>query len=317
MPILQTQQSPMKEWELYRQMVTIRRTEETLLDLFSQGLLFGTVHTCIGQEVCAVGVINALDREKDVIWSNHRGHGHYIAYSDDVEGLVAEIMGKITGVCRGVGGSQHLHRNNFYTNGILGGTVACAVGSALAEKEKKSNAITLVFLGDGAMGEGIIYESLNMASLWKLPILFVLEHNQYAQSTPSSLEHAGELAQRAGIFNIKSSEMKADSVLSVYQKALELVAAVRKQQTPHFLTLHTYRFAPHSKGDDNRSPQEIDFYRHSDPLMHLRWGLEQINPKQVESMEHQIHNRITQAVSNAQNADFMDADIFRQEVARW
>ena len=317
MPILQTQQPPMKEWELYRQMYTIRRTEETLLDLFSQGLLFGTVHTCIGQEVCAVGVIHALDKEKDVIWSNHRGHGHYIAYSDDVEGLVAEIMGKITGVCRGVGGSQHLHRNNFYTNGILGGTVACAVGSALAEKEKKSNAITLVFLGDGAMGEGIIYESLNMASLWKLPILFVLEHNQYAQSTPSSLEHAGELSQRAGAFNIKSSEMKADSVLSVHQKAQEVVSIVRKQQIPHFLTLHTYRFAPHSKGDDNRSPQEIDFYKHSDPLMHLRWGLEQINPKQVESMEHQINNRIMQAVINAQNADFMDAEIFRQEVARW
>jgi TPP-dependent pyruvate/acetoin dehydrogenase alpha subunit len=106
-------------WDDYRNFYTIRRTEETLLDLYSQGLLFGTVHTCIGQETVALGVTAALDRQKDVIWSNHRGHGHYLAYSDDVEGLVAEVMGRSTGVCGGIGGSQHLHRDNFYTNGVL------------------------------------------------------------------------------------------------------------------------------------------------------------------------------------------------------
>lgn len=144
------QPTPSLEWNLYQQMYLIRRMEESLLDLFSQGLLFGTVHTCIGQEACAVGVVNAIDRSKDIVWSNHRGHGHYISYSDDLEGLIAEIMGKETGVCRGVGGSQHLHKDNFYTNGILGGTVACAVGSALAEKKKEPALLALSFLAMAA-----------------------------------------------------------------------------------------------------------------------------------------------------------------------
>ena len=304
------QSVPALEWHLYQQMYLIRRTEETLLDLFSQGLLFGTVHTCIGQEAIAVGVVNAIDKSKDVIWSNHRGHGHFLAYCEDIEGLIAEVMGKETGVCRGVGGSQHLHFNNFFTNGILGGTVACAVGSAMAEKKKNSGAITVVFLGDGAMGEGIVYESFNMASLWKLPVLFVLEHNQYAQTTPTSLAHAGDLSIRPKAFGIETREIKADNVISVNRLAQECVHKVRTQQIPLFITMHTYRFAPHSKGDDVRPPAEIEAAKRSDPLTHLRWALAQINERRVASIENEVDMRISEAVENAKRQLVLPPETF-------
>lgn len=304
------QSVPALEWHLYQQMYLIRRTEETLLDLFSQGLLFGTVHTCIGQEAIAVGVVNAIDKTKDVIWSNHRGHGHYLAYCEDAEGLIAEVMGKETGVCRGIGGSQHLHFNNFYTNGILGGTVACAVGSALAEKKKNSNAITVVFLGDGAMGEGIVYESFNMASLWQLPVLFILEHNQYAQTTPTSLAHAGDLSNRPKAFGIETREIKADNVISIHKLAQECIHKVRNQQKPMFITMHTYRFAPHSKGDDVRPQAEIEAAKRSDPLTHLRWALAQINERRVASIENDVDMRILQAVEDAKRQPVLSPEAF-------
>ena len=301
------------KWELYRQMKSIRRVEETLLDLFDQGKLHGTVHTCIGQEACAVGIVNALDRQKDIIWSNHRGHGHYLAYSDDIEGLIAEIMGRSSGVCGGIGGSQHLHKNGFYTNGILGGTVACAVGTALAEKHKGSHAITTVFFGDGALGEGIMYESFNLASLWKLPVLFVLEHNRYAQSTPSHQEHAGNLTLRATPFEIESKELHANDVMVLSQVAAEAVTKIRQRQRPFFLALHTDRLAPHSKGDDNRPPEEIEARRKEDPLDRLRRTLAEINIQQLEALEISIQERITKSIENARESPPMPAESFIQK----
>ncbi|MDD2733776.1 MAG: thiamine pyrophosphate-dependent dehydrogenase E1 component subunit alpha [Desulfuromonadaceae bacterium] len=251
---------------LYRKMFKIRCFEESLLELFSQGKLMGTTHTCIGQEACSVGVIQALDMTRDIIFSNHRGHGHFLAYCEDMEGLLNEIGGKNAGVCGGIGGSQHLHKNNFYSNGILGGTVAVATGIALAEKIKKSNAISVVFFGDGAMGEGIIYEAMNIAALWNLPILFVLEHNQYAQTTPSTMQHSGNIAERAASFSIKSNELEVADVIEVYRVAINAIDYVRSYGVPFFLTLHTYRLAPHSKGDDFRQEEELEKYRIKDPL---------------------------------------------------
>ena len=181
---------------LYGRMYFIRRFEETLLDLFAQGKLVGTTHTYIGQEANAVGIIDHLEPERDVIFSNHRCHGHYLAFTDDAFGLLSEVMGKATGTCGGKGGSQHLCRGNFYSNGVLGSIVPVATGIALAEKKKGTGAVSTVFLGDGTLGEGVTYESLNMASLWQLPVLFVVENNHYAQSTPVELELAGSIAAR-------------------------------------------------------------------------------------------------------------------------
>ncbi len=294
------------QWDLYQQMFTIRRLEESLLSLYDQGLLFGTVHTCIGQEAIAVGVINALDRSRDVIWSNHRGHGHFVAYCDDVEGLIAEIMGRATGVCGGVGGTQHLHKDNFYTNGILGGTVPCAVGSALAEKTRRSNAIVTVFLGDGAFGEGVVYESMNIAALWNLPVLFVVELNGFAQSTPTHLEHAGDLSARAAPFGIPSRRLLANDVCEVYRAAQQASGQVRGQGGPFFLALDTYRIGPHSKGDDPRDAGEIARHADLDPLPHLRNDLINSDPARLESLESQVTLRLEKAIEAAQTAPYLE-----------
>lgn len=305
------------EWQFYRQMFLIRQTEETLLSLFTKGVLFGTIHTSIGQEACAVGIINALDCKKDVIWSNHRNHGHFLAYCNDVEGLIAEMMGKASGVCGGFGGSQHLHKGNFYANGVLGGTVACAVGSALAEKRAGTGAITTVFLGDGAMGEGIVYESMNIAALWELPVLFVLEHNQYAQSTPFYLEHAGDLERRADPFGIISSQIDVQDVIEVNKITRSIVDSIRKTHKPYFLVLHTYRFASHSKGDDYRSQTEIDSYIKKDPLIALRCKLEEQDSVRLITLEQDCIQRVELSVNKATEAAFYSDQQFQEELSNW
>lgn len=254
----------------YRRMLMIRLCEQKLLDLFATGRGRGTVHTCLGQEACAVGVMAALDAGQDIVCSNHRGHGHYLAYCGDVAGLIAEILGLPSGVCGGVGGSQHLHRDNFYTNGILGGMPPVATGMAAAEKLLRSGRVVCVFLGDGAMAQGNVYESLNMAALWQLPILFVVEHNHYAQSTHWEKQHAGQFASRASAFGVAAREVDGNCVLSVHAQASELIQEMRAGGGPRLLLLHTYRLGPHSKGDDFRDPDEIRMKKSSEPLQRLR-----------------------------------------------
>ena len=281
----------------YRQMQLIRRVEETLLALFSQGKIRGTVHTCIGQESTAVGVVGALDKERDVIFSNHRAHGHYIAYGGDITRLIAEVAGKPFGLCGGIGGTQHLHDRNFYTNGIQGGMVPIAVGSAAAEKHRGTGAVTVVFLGDGTLGEGVVYESMNIAALWQLPILFVVDNNQYAQSTPVFLEQAGDLATRAASFGIASASVPAEAYdpFHVYEAAVEAVTYVRREVAPFYLLLHSYRLGPHSKGDDHRDPAEIAQYAARDPLVRLRETLPEVQRQTIdEDVERQLASALAQ-----------------------
>src|SRR5262245_13941450 len=247
-------------------MVLIRRFEESLLELFSLGKLAGTTHTYIGQEANAVGVIDHLDPGHDVIVSNHRCHGHYLAFTDDVDGLLGEVMGRESGVCGGKGGSQHLCNGGFYSNGVLGSTVPVATGMALAERERGSGAVTTVFIGDGTLGQGVVYESLNIASRWGLPLLVVVENNYYAQSTPSHLTLAGRIADRGTAFGIETAELDTTDVSEVWEAAAAIVPKVRAGGRPFFLVLNTYRYSPHSKGDDNRDPDEIEAAREHDPL---------------------------------------------------
>lgn len=282
----------------YTQMQLIRRTEQTFFDLYGRGLMTGTVHTSIGQEACAVGVVNALDRERDVIFSSHRAHGHFLAYCDNVEGLVAELLGRRSGVVGGIGGTQHLHTRNLYTNGVQGGIVPNAVGAAFAEQYKQSGAIVTVFLGDGTMGQGVVYESMNVAALWSLPLLFVLEDNQYAQSTHRRDEHAGSLAQRAQPFGIEGVEVEADDVFTVYAATQHAVEYVRSQHRPFFLTLHTYRLAPHSKGDDTRSAEELQRYWAHDPLTRLAAALPDLQRVAIDAaIEQQIEKAVAAALA--------------------
>jgi len=251
----------------YEQMLTIRRFEETLLRLFSEGKLTGTTHTYIGQEADAVGVIAHLDPERDVVFSNHRCHGHYIAFTGDLFGLLSEVMGRSTGTCGGKGGSQHLHRGNFYSNGVQGSIVPVSTGIALAEKEKGTGAVTTVFVGDGTLGQGALYECLNMASLWSLPLLVVVENNHYAQTTPRHLAVAGDIRARGAAFGIETDELDSTDVEEIHGAAQRAVDHVRTTGRPFFLVLHTYRFSPHSKGDDFRDPEEIAQRRAHDPLL--------------------------------------------------
>jgi len=292
----------------YAQMRLIRRTEQTFFDLYARGLMAGTVHTSIGQEACAAGVVNALDRARDVIFSSHRAHGHFLAYCDDVDGLVAELLGRAGGIVGGVGGTQHLHVRNLYTNGVQGGIVPNAAGAALAEKLKQSGAIVVVFLGDGTMGQGVVYESMNLAALWSLPLLFVLEDNQYAQSTHRSQEHAGDLAGRAAAFGIEGAELEADDVFAVYEAASRAVDFVRANSRPYFLTLHTYRLAPHSKGDDTRSPEELERQWARDPLTLLAATLDAQRRDEINAA---IETRIQAAVEKALADEPQAVDEFR------
>jgi acetoin:2,6-dichlorophenolindophenol oxidoreductase subunit alpha len=286
-------------WSFYRQMFLIRSVEERFLKLYERGLLFGTVHTCIGQEICAVAVARALKPESDIVWASHRGHGHYLAFTGDVRGLISEVLGKSSGTCGGIGGSQHLHRDNFYSNGILGGTVPCAVGCAFAEKMKGKQSVAAVLFGDGAMGEGIVYEGFNIASLWNLPVLFVLEDNGIAQSTPKRFEHAGDLGTRAQSFGIESTRIRARDVLEVYGSCRDIVETIRRSSRPHFLVLETNRHAPHSKGDDTRNPAEIEAIKREDPLARHRNQLHSLDAPRLSAVEMEVAHEIDLCVAAA------------------
>ncbi|MDQ3380289.1 MAG: thiamine pyrophosphate-dependent dehydrogenase E1 component subunit alpha [Actinomycetota bacterium] len=284
---------------LYERMFFIRRFEESLLDLFAQGKLVGTTHTYIGQEANAVGIIDHLEPERDVIFSNHRCHGHYLAFTDDDFGLLCEVMGKAPGVCGGKGGSQHLYKGNFYSNGVLGSIVPVATGIALAEKQKGTGAVSTVFLGDGTLGEGVTYESLNIASLWKLPVLFVVENNHYAQSTPIDLALAGSIPARARAFGVETAELATTDVEEIHDAAGRAVARIRETGEPFFLVLDTYRYSPHSKGDDNRDPAEIEQRRERDPLGVAGARLEEA---ERNAIEERCEGRLRETIAAAEGA---------------
>jgi TPP-dependent pyruvate/acetoin dehydrogenase alpha subunit len=290
-----------KESSLYRSLYRIRRFEETVMDNFPRGLFFGTTHTYLGQEANAVGVLVHI-KPDDIIFSNHRCHGHFLAYGGDPHALFAELMGRATGVCGGRGGSQHLHWRNFYSNGILGGIVPIATGMALAEKYKNSGAITVAFLGDGTLGEGVIYEAFNMASLWKVPILYVLENNHIAQTTPINLAMAGDIAERFTSFGISSQQLDTADIHQIMPSARDVLSRVRGEGTPYALIIDTHRFGPHSKGDDTRDPQVVNEMRLKyDPVQIQAHRLDEAERLDIES---QVDAEISAAFEKASQDPF-------------
>lgn len=292
--------------ELYKQMFLIRTFEEKLLELFSFGEIKGTVHTCLGQEACAVGVMNAINKDLDVVFSNHRAHGHIIAYGAPIKPVMAEIMGKASGLCKGIGGSQHLHWKNFYTNGIQGGLVSIAVGAALAEKFKKSGAVIVIFLGDGTLGQGIVYEAFNLSSLWDVPVLFVLENNKYAQTTPVNIAHAGIIEDRAKPFGIQSKVIDGNDAEGVYREAYCIVESIRKEHRPYFLVLDTYRLGPHSKGDDTRNADELEHHKGNDPLLRLAKKIDASVREESEDEIRELVNRTVEEIKQDSRLSFKE-----------
>ncbi len=259
--------------DYYRVAAGIRRFEQLLLDQFALGRIGGTTHTCIGQEIAAVGIMAAIDRGRDCVFSNHRGHGHFLSYCGEVFALLAEILGRPDGVCGGRGGSQHLHLRNFYSNGVQGGTVGNAVGVALAEKKRRSGAVTCVWLGDGTFGEGLVYEALNISALWKLPIVFLVEQNGIAQTTPTELQMAGSVAGRCAAFGIPVAEISGTDLDETLATASRVIDAARAEERPHCLVSHAIRLGPHSKGDDTRDPAVLQAAWAKDPVLRLRQKL--------------------------------------------
>ncbi len=289
----------------------IRETELALLRLFGAGKLVGTVHTCIGQEFAAVAAVAAL-RPGDVVCSNHRGHGHFLAFTDEVEGLVAEVMGRVNGVCGGRGGSQHLYDpRGFYSNGVLGGMSAVATGMALAEQQKGSGAITCLFLGDGAFGEGVVYESLNFAAKHRLPLLIVVEDNHYSQSTAQHETLAGSIAGRAAAFGIPAATGSTEAGEPLMDMMHE-AAAVARESGPHMVIVDTYRLAAHSKSDDDRDPVEIAQAEARDPLARLIAGGE----PWVLDLRMRARERVDRAIAAAEaSAPAQDLGLSREDPA--
>ncbi len=285
---------------LYRQMFLIRRFEERLLELFSEGAFFGTTHCYIGQEANAVAIINQLQKD-DIIFSNHRCHGHFLTYSDKPELLYAELMGRATGLVGGRGGSQHICYENFYTNGIQGGIVAAATGMALAEKIKKTGTMATVFIGDGTLGQGVVYESLNMASLWSVPLLVVVENNRWAQSSRVENELAGSMVKRGEAFGIDSGEIDSTDAEELHAHFGPIIEKVRSQQRPHFEVIHTYRLCHHSKSDDARPKEEVEEYRKNEPLPKMRARLD---GEKAATIERDVERRIEDAITWAREQPF-------------
>lgn len=286
----------------YTKAILIRQVEQTLLDLFAKGELFGTVHTCIGQEWTGVAVADHL-RRGDVVFSNHRCHGHYIALTDDVEGLIAEVMGRQSGVCGGRGGSQHLCAAGFFSNGVQGGMMPVAAGMALALKRTRGDNIAVAFIGDGTLGEGTVYETLNIASKWQLPLLVVLENNLYAQSTFQEQTLAGDMCARAAAFGIRTLAASTWQPEELLEKAREAIEEVRRAGGPCFLRIDTYRLMAHSKGDDTRESLEVRGYWQRDPITVFR----ETNFRAGELMQQAALQRTTAAVEAATQAAFAAA----------
>ncbi len=250
---------------LIKEALTIRTVEEKFLSLFSEGKLNGTVHTCVGQEFSALAFAGQL-KKKDFVFSNHRCHGHYIAFTGDVRGLMAELLGKESGTCGGIGSSQHLCNNNFYSNGIQGGIIPVAAGYALGNKLKQNGAIGVVYIGDGTLGEGALYETMNIISKWQIPLIIVCENNFYAQSTAQEVNLAGDIQQRAAAFGIQTFKGDTWDPELLMKQAKGAIDYVREEIKPAFFLVETYRLNPHSKGDDDRAPEEIEEFRKKDFL---------------------------------------------------
>ena len=267
---------------LYRQMKRIRLFEEQVNDLYRSARMPGLAHLYIGEEAVAVGVCEAL-RDADYITSTHRGHGHCLAKGGNVKRMFAELLGKEAGYCRGKGGSMHIadqQKGNLGANAIVGGSVGIATGAALSARMRKTDQVAVCFFGEGALGQGLLYEVMNMASLWKLPVIYVCENNLYNEYTHYRETTAGEIKARPEAFGIPAEVVNGQNVREVYETASRAVDRARRGQGPSFLQCDTYRYHGHYVGDIDRAyyrskEEEQQWITQRDPLkLQSAWLLE-------------------------------------------
>ena len=307
---------------LYERMLLIRRIEERLRVEAASGNLPGAVHLYIGEEAIAVGVCARL-QPADWITSTHRGHGHFLAKGGDPKAMLAEIWGKRTGICRGMGGSMHvadLSKGILGANGIVGGGFAIATGAAFAAKLLGHARVSVVFFGDGAANQGVFMECLNVSSLWQLPVVFVCENNKFAEFTVSSTVTSGELADRARAFKVPCSVIDGNDVVAVWQAAGEAIEHARTGNGPAYIEANTYRIQGHLEAEDlmlgggkYREKDEIEMWRKEDkdPIAQFRQQLlaSAASNEALQAIETKIAEVVETAVREAEAAEPADPEL--------
>ncbi|MCI0708674.1 MAG: thiamine pyrophosphate-dependent dehydrogenase E1 component subunit alpha [Chloroflexi bacterium] len=314
-----------EQWiHMYQQMCKIRTFEEHANQLYLSAKMPGLTHMYSGQEAIAVGVCEAL-RVDDYITSTHRGHGHCLAKGAEIEPMFAELLGKEAGYCRGKGGSMHIAdqtKGNLGANAIVGGSAGIATGAAMSAKMRGTDQVAVCFFGEGALGQGLVYEAMNMAQLWSFPVIYVCENNMYNEYTHFSQTTAGALLDRAKAFGIHTAEVNGQDVREVYLAAQTLVERARQGGGPAFLLCHTYRFYGHHVGDINREyyrskQEENEWKTQRDPLRILKdWLTEQnrADDSLFESIDKQVAAQVEAAVAQALTAPYPDASEVNQHV---
>jgi acetoin:2,6-dichlorophenolindophenol oxidoreductase subunit alpha len=310
--------------EMYRRMTLIRLFEEQANELYRSAKMPGLTHLYIGEEAVAVGVCSALRRD-DWITSTHRGHGHCLAKGADPRRMFAELLGKEDGYCRGKGGSMHIadHENgNLGANAIVGGSAGIATGAALSAKRRGTDQVAVCFFGEGALGQGVVYEVMNMASLWSLPVIYVCENNLYNEYTHYLEATAGEILARPRAFGIEAREADGQDVRAVYASTTELVERARAGGGPAFLLANTYRYHGHHVGDVDRSyyrtKEEEQLWRDErDPLLLLGSWLEEQKLASDDDLKHaedEARAEIEQGLAFALEAPFPDPSEVTEDV---
>ncbi len=314
--------SAARKRELLRQMYTIRAFEERAEQLYALGKVHGTMHLSIGEEASAVGSIAAL-RPDDLILSTHRGHGHCIAKGADLNRMMAEFLGKETGYCRGRGGSMHIADvagGNLGANGVVGGGLPISVGVGLALRMQKRDQIVLCFFGDGAANNGAFHESLNMAAIWKLPVVFVCENNQYAMSLSVRRAFAIErISDRAAAYGMPGVTVDGNDLLAVYQAVSSAVQRARANQGPTLVENVTYRWRGHSKSDANRyrTREEIEAWKRKCPIKRFRARLIEegvLTEEEADRLEQEARQAIDAAVAFAEASPEPSLDTLEEGV---
>ncbi len=292
--------------EMYRKMVTIRRFEEKVAELNARGVFPGLAHLYVGEEAVAVGACSAL-RADDLITSTHRGHGHCIAKGCDLKPMMAELLGRYTGYCKGKGGSMHIcdfDRGILGANGIVGSNIPIAAGAALGVKMMKQDRVVLCFFGDGASNGGSFHEGLNFASIWRLPVVFVCEHNMYAISTPTKKSTSvANIADRASAYGMPGEVIDGQDVLAVYEAAKRAVARARRGDGPSLLECKTYRFRGHHEGDPGRgttyrSREEMELWAARCPIENFKAKLIHMGLLS-EDLARGIEDEVSRAIEEA------------------
>ena len=301
---------------MYEQMFRIRVFEDHVNDLYTGAKMPGLAHLYTGEEAVAVGVGEAL-RPEDYITSTHRGHGHCLAKGASPARMFAELLGKEAGYCRGKGGSMHIadqSTGNLGANAIVGGSAGIATGAAFSAKRRGTEQVAVCFFGEGALGQGILYEVMNLAQLWKLPVIYVCENNQYTEYTHYTETTAGKITTRAEAFGISAEEVDGQDVRAVYMATAPLVERARRGEGPSFLLCHTYRFSGHHVGDIDRSyyrskQEEKQWMSTRDPLRLLaEWLIDQgvADQDELDHIRAGVRAEIEAGVEFALNAPYPD-----------